>query len=285
MYRRQRLLTKSKSDPKRVRFSHWHWTYWKRCPKAFEYKMTIKPSGVRDDSRNAIGGFIVHALFEQWIKRQTNFSSSDWLYDNYDRVFDAECRHFYVIWRTPNDKEDLRKELKQWIKNTYELLHEHNLLEGKLYAEKKFVMDAGDDIQVVCKVDFVLKTPETIIVVDFKGVKRANVKYQDKGQLIIYDYAVGEYFDQKVEKTGYLWMNWRDVTWYHFTPADHQRVLKKWEGAVKDIRAEKFLAQPNQWNCRWCEYKSICPAFQKAFPGEKLFQNRTEGIEEGRVNL
>jgi len=247
--------------------------------------MKIRPVGVREDYRNALPGFIVHALFERWFKEARDHSTPDWLYEYYDEVFDAQCAQFTVLWKSPNDKEDLRKECHGWIRNTFELLVENDLLGGELISEKKFVHNASDTLQVVGKVDFVLKTPQTIIVVDFKGVKRKNVKYTDKNQLIVYDYVVGEHFEEKVEKAGFLWMGFRDITWYRFTPKDHQRVLNKWEAAGEEIKAKRFPAHPNQWNCRFCEYKSICSAFQEVFKGEKLFQNRTEGMEEGKVTL
>lgn len=63
----------------------------------------------------------------------------------------------------------------------------------------------------------------------------------------------------------------------YFERADDKQIFEFWQGVLAvadDIRAGKFSPTPGENQCRWCDYRNICPVFtgkDYTGPGEALF--------------
>jgi RecB family exonuclease len=125
-----------------------------------------------------------------------------------------------------------------------------------------------DGVAVTGKVDRIDKVDDkTVDIVDYKTGKAFDLeRVKEDAQLTMYQMAVEELLGMKV----------RSLTFYHLPsqtpltsePHDIEQVKELRQRIVtvaSSIQKSQFDPKPEEWTCKWCDYKPHCPVFRHQY--------------------
>jgi DNA helicase II / ATP-dependent DNA helicase PcrA len=173
--------------------------------------------------------------------------NKNWIDDWYEN--ESQKKEFFK-----KGKEILKIFLNDFINNKAKIA----LLEKKLGLELEFNLKIGDNI-IKGKIDRIDRLSNgNLEIIDYKtGKGKEKLKKEDKKQLLIYQLAIEQIFNQSPEKLSYYYLN--DGKKLSFASDDNEKesfkieLLKK----IEEIKNSDFQATPG-WQCKNCDFKDIC---------------------------
>ncbi|MCD4705097.1 ATP-dependent helicase [bacterium] len=150
-------------------------------------------------------------------------------------------------------KDQGRKSLREFYKK----------LEKKLpnvkFLEKGFNLKVGS-YSFKGEIDRVDILDGGVQIVDYKtGHSKEKLSIDDKQQLLIYQIAYESIFKEKVKNLKFYYLNDNTEVDFLGNQKDLTRVTDKLIDTIQKINSCDFTAQPNDFICKYCDFKGICP--------------------------
>lgn len=246
------------------------------CPLSYKFRYVDKIVPDFEENLHLILWTEVHSSLEWLYKKINNFTIPKY----------EELENYFV--ETFNDKADKldnsdeeKKEFllrwKTYLKNFYEKHYPFDDIKV-VWTEIHIYIDLKDDIKFQWYIDRLDKKWEDFILTDYKTNK--NLPPEDKTyyeeQLTLYSLWVkqkyGKYFKKVYGNLEYLHFDLQDF--WEITEENVQNIAEKYSNIVKEIEQKK--TEYNLWNeqafptnessnCRFCDYKDICPLFSQFY--------------------
>ena len=243
-----------------------------QCPLKYKFRYVDKIVPEYEENLHLILWTEVHAALE-WLYNQIN---------NFNVPSFEELENFFIlnfnqkaekIDTEPPQKEEFLTRWKNYLKNFYE---KHYPFDGikVIWTEIQLYIELWDDIKFQGFIDRFDKKWEDFILTDYKTNR--NLPPQDKSlyqeQLTLYALWVkqkyGKYFKKVFWNLEYLHFDIQDF--WEITDENIEQVRQKYYELTKEIetkKAEYALGNKEAFptnetsNCKFCEYKELCPLF------------------------
>jgi len=96
-------------------------------------------------------------------------------------------------------------------------------------------------------------------LVDYKtGSFPQDEKCLDRDQLLIYQLAASEIFNENVTKLSYYYLSENKTISFLGTPEDLSKTKEKIIATIEEIKQGGFLPKPSLFTCKNCDFKDIC---------------------------
>lgn len=265
-----------------VKLSYWSLSNYLQCPAKYYYQSQIQP-GVKQltDKRNAVVGSIEHSIFEDFFKSGDRTPTD--FQEEVDPTLERFLRHEHVEWKDEYDKPNVVTEIKTDLVTAYDLFAREGLISDYAYPEISLEGYLTPRILLRGRIDLYVEPPEaSATVVDHKAVvKETNL---DKKQLTFYKILIRCAGRTEPERLGWHLTKHDRIKWAKITQTDEDRLLKDIHEVVEGIRSESFPHKVNKVTCQWCDFRQECPAFNRQFPNQHLFDKvkkiRDTGVVE-----
>jgi RecB family exonuclease len=234
---------------------------YERCPLLFRFRYVDKlPS---TPSPDLSWGSAIHAALEVWWSQKLPSPPP----------VEVLYRALYEHWEDTGFADMDRERKLVWYRHARDVLSRHHELYAADYrpavaCEQWFELDLGDGVAVRGSIDHVARTPSGGLgIVDWKTNRRARSRSEVASslQLAIYALAARELWGREPE-----WVALDFVVPGLRVSVDRSEIDA--DGAVARIRDvarriadEQFPASPSPL-CGWCDYRSLCPAFEGEGP-------------------
>ena len=154
-----------------------------------------------------------------------------------------------------NSKEKHLQKGKKVIKEFYNKFRDEIL--QPLYLEKMFkIKIAGYVIRGA--IDRVDKTEGGLKIIDYKtGEPKEKLTFENKKQLIIYQLAGEQLFDEPIKKLSFYYLNNNSEVEFLGKDKELKKVEKWIADTIEKIKQNDFAANPGNL-CQWCDFKDIC---------------------------
>lgn len=244
------------SGPLRLSFSRVD-TYL-TCPLKFRFSYVDRLP--QEPSPALSWGTSVHAALESWWDRKLPQPPP----------VDVLLQGLYDGWDDTGFEGMDREEKLRWYAHAQDVLRRHHARYAPVYVpavacEQWFELDVGDGVEVVGSIDHVARTPSGGIgIVDWKTNRKAKPRQRVLGslQLAIYCLAARELWGQEPE-----WVALDFVVPGVRVSVDRAEIDV--DGALATIcdvaarvrDATDYAPRPSPL-CPWCDYRSLCPAFE-----------------------
>ena len=126
-----------------------------------------------------------------------------------------------------------------------------------------------DDLLVVGRWDRVDRHGDDAVIIDYKSSEvreqaAADRRAKDSFQLLIYALAWQTLYGRLPLRVELRFLDTDLTGRADVTEADLERARSLLRKVGQGIRAEQFPAAPDEHNCRWCAFQSICPSAFRA---------------------
>jgi DNA helicase-2/ATP-dependent DNA helicase PcrA len=238
------------------KFSFTQITAFKNCPKQYRYAHILGVPG-RPKFTFSFGQSVHRTLkdFYQQYQQANKIPTLDELLEIYEK-------NWIDDWYDSKEQEKERKEIGCLSLTDFYKKHEKNFGQPK-FIEKAFNLKIGDYTikGVIDRVDILEKKEhyDLVEIIDYK-TGRMPQKKADLGaeQLLIYALAVKEVLHDLPQKLTYYYFDENQpISIDNFE--DQLAGLKdRILATIEEIFKSDFVATPNPWKCRNCDFKEIC---------------------------
>ncbi|HOV29855.1 MAG TPA: ATP-dependent DNA helicase [Candidatus Dojkabacteria bacterium] len=243
------------------KFSYSRYNTYEQCPRKYLYEYVI---GIpqRQYSATAFGTTIHNTLK-----------------DFYEMVFRFQ-HGLEGIFSAPTVEDLLRLYEKNWVSNGYESQkqEEDRKKEGKdilqryyneIYSpdERPFKLEEGLDIHIgnttfvgkIDRIDSLGSDEKEVLIIDYKtGSEKKSSDIKKDLQLPLYAFLVEQKLGLKVVGAKYIFVEVCKVVNVDISEKRREEAKEKVLESIDLIREGKFDPIANIWNCRHCDYNSIC---------------------------
>lgn len=239
------------------------------CPFQYyaEYILDERPEV--EDERNTIVGNALHWLLEQYIKHGD--TDLDFFTRNADVGFDTiKSEAKLIVWRHPQDEQELRDKLKVWGSNLARLMWENKIDPAQCKSEFKADSDIvinGQKFRMGGRIDVLLKMPNgKHVFFDLKASANRSIMVID--QIVWYATLLGIYLGDHSEPAmgGYLLPGMGkkgEVKFYAIPEKSKVDLINRIDGALHIMKNELWTPKPSKSQCFWCPVKHVCPAIKQ----------------------
>lgn len=245
------------------------------CPWQYRFAHILKIP-VKGRASFSFGKSVHAALqkFFQLILEQSNKTQAE-LFDGAPKTNPAaipsldELLKFYEQswiddWYESKERQNEYKENgKKMLKEFYEADKE-NWPRVK-YIERDFKWkisdpDSGEIYPITGKIDRIDELPDgSFEIIDYKTGKPADAEKDiDKNQLLLYQKAAQEILKKPVSKLTYYYLENASKISFAGNEKDFQKLEKEIIEQIRQIKKDDFVAAPNPFKCRYCDFKEIC---------------------------
>lgn len=166
-----------------------------------------------------------------------------------------------------------RSEKLRWYAHAQDVLRRHHARHSPTYrpavaCEAWFELDLGDGIEVVGSIDHVARTDAGGLgIIDWKTNKRAKTRADVAAslQLAIYALAAVELWGQEPEWVALDFVVSGVRVAVDRPAIDTDAAVATIRDVAGAIRAGRYEPRPTRL-CDWCDYRSLCPAFEGEGP-------------------
>ena len=254
------MPTPPPQDPD-IRLSFSRVDTYERCPLLFRFRYLDKlPSTPGPDLS---WGSAIHAALEVWWSQKLPSPPP----------IEVLYRALYEHWEDTGFADMDRERKLVWYRHARDVLTRHHELYAADYrpaiaCEQWFELDLGDGVAVRGSIDHVARTPSGGLgIVDWKTNRRARSRSEVASslQLAIYALAARELWGREPE-----WVALDFVVPGLRVSVDRSEIdvdgaVARIHDVARRVADEQFPASPSPL-CGWCDYRSMCPAFEGEGP-------------------
>jgi CRISPR/Cas system-associated exonuclease Cas4 (RecB family) len=233
------------------------------CPLQYQYGFMLGLPR-RDNCSLSFGKPIHQTLYhfvqvhvEYRLKKQNDlFGQNKSLeYNGQERLLDLYQRLWIDDWyRDEKEKEEYRTAGRQALLNFLEDFQESKDFVKALEMPFKFKING---VEIAGKIDRVDLTPNGLEILDYKTGRNKKEASIDKDQLVLYQIALEQLFDEKIEKLTYYFLEDKKKFSFLGQEKDKEKLRDKIRVAIDSITRGDFSAKPGR-HCEYCDFKSIC---------------------------
>jgi len=267
----------NKEDLKRLlpnRFSFSQISAYNTCPRQYYYAHILKiPSLGKHFFSYGKSMHLALQKFFQLVKARQDSSQGDLFApankekksqsENKLPVSEKELLEIYEqVWiddwyQSSTDKKEYLEQGRKSLKEIYKDFKE-NPPQVK-FLEKGFNVHFGD-YSFKGNIDRVDQVQGGVQLIDYKtGNPKEKLSLADKEQLLIYQIAYEEVFQEKVENLRFHYLNNNTQVDFLGTDKELEKVREKLIQSIKKIYTCSFTASPAEYKCQYCDFKDICP--------------------------
>lgn len=127
------------------------------------------------------------------------------------------------------------------------------------YLEKGFNIKLAD-YSFKGNIDRVDVVPGGVELVDYKtGKPKSKLTFEEKQQLIIYQIAYENVFEEKVKNLKFYYLDDNSEIDFIGSAKDTEKAQNKVLEVVKKINSCDFKPTPSEHTCKYCDFNKICP--------------------------
>jgi len=175
-----------------------------------------------------------------------------------DELLSIYERNWIDDWYdSPEQKEEYRKKGRAALRLFYEKLQTAApTVQG---LEQGFNIRVGD-FTLMGKIDRIDILPSSEIeIVDYKtGASRLKLEAEDKEQLLIYQIAAEEVFNEKVKNLTYYYLDDGKEMSFLGTDIEKNDLKVKIVETIEKIKGSSFAPTPGPFVCKFCDFRDIC---------------------------
>jgi putative RecB family exonuclease len=240
-----------------LRLSYSRVDTYERCPLQFRFRYLDKlPS---TPSPDLSWGSAIHAALEAWWDQKLPDPPP----------VEVMFRALYDRWDDTGFDGMSREEKLVWYRHARTILARHHEIYARDYVpavacEQWFELDIGDDVALCGSIDHVARTPSGGLgIVDWKTNRRAKTRAQVAGSLQLAIYALGaeELWGHQPEWVALDFVVSGVRVTMPRSEIDTDAALATIRDVAAQVREGLFPAAPGRL-CPWCDYRSVCPAFE-----------------------
>lgn len=256
-------------------YSHSRLSAFEKCPLSYKYKYLdkIKPE-IRFIGIEAFTGSAVHEALEYLYRRRLKMPDADTplilLLDKYEAIWNAQWSEDVTIVKEGLTREDYFLQGKQILADYYKA-HQPFDEEITLSVEQRIDVNI-EGFKVMGFIDRVAENKQTgsLEIHDYKTSGRLPdvCELEKDRQLVLYQLGARQKYPQYEEKPAevvYHYLRFNCAFRFQKT-AEELEVVKR--EIVDLIQTIELAAWENNFKacvgplCRWCEFSTLCPAFQ-----------------------
>ena len=223
------------------------------CPLKFYYRKILRmPS---PPSPHQLLGQVIHIVLENAGKSMMDGKAAG--FEGLIAEFESRWRRIHL--NDPDQKERLMQRGRELLDNFAALQSKRP---GKPESfEEPFEIELPN-AKLTGRIDRIDKTPSGLTVIDYKTGKKDDAKLKKDLQLPIYSLACKENFGEYPSSLIFMFL--RDGTIHEdsFEPEALEAIRAEIEDRIEKINSSDFTATPG-YDCRYCDFRRICPAQQK----------------------
>lgn len=262
-----------------------------QCPLKYKFRYVDKIVPEWEENLHLILWTEVHSALE-WLYKQVNVQKIP-SYDDLEEVFVQNFNEkANKIEAEDSEKEEFLTRWKYYLKNFYEKHYPFDDIKV-IWTEIQLYIDLWNDVKFQWFIDRLDKKQNDFILTDYKTNK--NLPPEDKTlyeeQLTLYALWVkqkyGKYFKKLYWNLEYLHFDIQDF--WEITEDRIEEVKQKYQTITKEIETKK--AEYNLWdeeafptiessNCRFCDYKELCPLFKHLYWSVGEFELSEDTIKQ-----
>jgi DNA helicase II / ATP-dependent DNA helicase PcrA len=251
-----------------TKFSYSQLNSFESCPKQYRYKYVLGLPGPK--SPTLAFGRSIHNTLRTFYESLKNFKEG--IPGFYEApTVEMLIEAYYAKWINEGYEskkhEQTRKEqgeemLRNYFVTNYSIEESPIELEKSISYKINDILMKGqvDRIDLVGVEDLPDGTKRKIInIVDYKTGKVKDKKaVEDDLQLSLYAIALEQFNEYRVESASLVFVEHNEIVSANVSQKNKDKVKERVIELVGDIRKGLFLAKPNFFMCKFCDYKSIC---------------------------
>jgi putative RecB family exonuclease len=140
---------------------------------------------------------------------------------------------------------------------------------------KNFITRLNDNYDISGKFDLVIKPDGRLHIIDFKTGKKEE---SDNFQLRFYKLLAEERFHIPVNVVSFYYLRIGRITEFDMGEVNTESIKKEVIQKIEDINLSKTYEPKPSKLCRYCVYKSVCPAKSDV---QKILKTGTEDDDPG----
>lgn len=240
-----------------VRLSYSRVDTYERCPLLFKFRHIDKMPST--PSPDLSWGSAIHSALEVWWSQKLPSPPP----------VEVLYRALYEHWDDSGFADIDRDTKLEWYRHARDVLTRHHQIYAADYrpavaCEQWFELDIGDSIAVRGSIDHVARTASGGLgVVDWKTNRRARSRRDvaDSLQLAIYTLAARELWGREPEWVALDFVVPGLRVTVDRADIDVEAALTRIRSVAAKVQAETFAPTPSPL-CGWCDFRSVCPAFE-----------------------
>lgn len=256
-----------------VVYSHSRISTFEQCPLKFKYKYIDKIEPEVEKTIEALLGEVVHLTLE-WIYNKVK---DEKITPTLEQVIDFYSENWQKLY---NEKISIVKkefEAKDYFEKGVNFLlsyyYKHQpFVDGTIACEKKVFIDLDEETKIQGIIDRLVFNSETdeYEIHDYKTANSMppREKFENDRQLALYSIAIKEMFGNE-KKVCLIWhyLAHNQKICVRKTSEQLEQLKKDTLESIKKIESTKTFPHQKTILCNWCEYKSMCSAWN---PQKKL---------------
>lgn len=229
-----------------------------KCPKKFHYKYIQRLPEVQNN-RNSLPGRAIQKLFELFVNSKQWANGSIWLYKNIEKIFYHEYKRFEATttFHRGEEYEDVLTEVRDMIPTCYDLFVKKGWNFAQIFSEIRFEADLSHSIKLIGDMDFLIKTKDKVVLIDFKSTSKG-VSALDKEQLLIYNYLYKAQHGKYPDDTFFFLCRDNVLVRVNIVQQEIDDLITKILKVADGIQNADYHKEPSESNCRWCPWKKSC---------------------------
>ena len=268
-------------------YSHSRLSTFEQCKLKYEYKYIDKIEVEVEESIEAFLGHVIHTALEYLYNtkiKENKTLNIDEVIIFFTETWQKEFKpNLLIVKNHLTDKDYFEMGIK-FILDYY--VKHAPFDEGTLETEKKilFPLDENKENYLIGFIDRFVRNKELnrYEIHDYKtgGSIPSKEKFESDRQLALYSYAIKKMFGfDKEVKLIWHYLAYNQEIQSSRTNDELEDLIKRIKNLIKEIEREKDFPYTKSKLCDWCEFKSICPAWQNE--NQSSPQNKINGdVEE-----
>lgn len=242
------------------------------CPQQYKYAHLLK---IPTFGRHQFSfGQTMHRTLQKYLERLQDMqahvqvslfgapaSASDATIPSLATLLEIYSESFIDEWYpSPEVREEYKEKGREALKLFYEQVVANTPKPWKI--ESGFHLRV-EDVVLKGRIDRIDTVEGGVEIIDYKtGVPKEELAWDEKRQLVLYALAAEQCFNPplNVKKLTYYYLE--NGTSVSFVPTEKEKEKMRTQivETVGEMRTSDFAPDPNERNCKYCDFKDICPA-------------------------
>ena len=246
-----------------AKFSFSQLEAYSKCPLQYKFNFILKIPV--EDKVSLIFGRTIHDTLRDFLSpllgnpAQQSLSDKDFVYPTREKLLELYEQNWQDDGYETKKERDLFKAKGKKIMDGFYTDIEHNGWPDVMFLEKSFNVKIGGNTLkgAIDRMDRL--NGNEIEIMDYKtGAPKEKVEADQKRQLILYKIVAEEVFGLKATKLSFYYLEDGNKVSFEAKDKEVEKVKEQIINQVEAIKKCDFSPTPNQFTCKYCDFKGIC---------------------------